>query len=160
MALPEAVVHTKSHDAGLEAHGRVNAAGGRAARRIAEVGIKIFDLRRPGAQDSVFEANAGGPAGPRDRRGSSAGAHLNIAEGAARGDVEQRAVEGVAHAPACSTEPAGLDCAARYGADPRSRTGTVPHPVAGKIALNAEDQAPVLQVEPDGAAEQTAGRFG
>src|SRR5262249_3512583 len=126
----------------------VDATEGCAARRVAEVGIKVFDLRRPGTQDSVFKAHAGGPAGPRDRRGASAGAHLNIAKGAARGDVEKRAIEGVAHAAACSAEPAGLDRAAWHRADPRSRALIFSHPFASRFALNVKHQTSILFSDP------------
>src|SRR4029078_2851871 len=77
LPLPEAIIHTKTNDAGLEADVCVDAAGGGPARRIAQVRIKIFDLRGPGTENPIFKAHARRPASAVDGRRSRARRHLN-----------------------------------------------------------------------------------
>src|SRR5262249_34566071 len=96
----EAVVQAEADDVFLEGDIAVRgAAGRRAAGRLAEIDVEIFDLGRPSTQEGVFEADAGRPAklgfglsrAARDR-------HLDVAERCATSDVRQPAIEGIADA--------------------------------------------------------------
>src|SRR4051794_15070113 len=89
------VVHRRS-DGGVEA---------------AEVDVEIFELRRPIAHEGVFDAGADGPAelvaGRRGqgRSASGDGARLDVAVCAARGDIRQPTVEGIADPAAEGGKP-------------------------------------------------------
>src|SRR4029077_15006091 len=63
-ALPEFVVHAEPDDVDLVACCRARSADCGATVGLAKIGVKIFDLRRPGSENCVFDAQAGGPAGP------------------------------------------------------------------------------------------------
>src|SRR6476646_10634951 len=63
-ALPELIVHAEPDDVDLVACCRARSADRGATGGIAKIGIKIFDLRRPGSENCVFDAEARGPAGP------------------------------------------------------------------------------------------------
>src|SRR5882762_6353676 len=58
----EAVVHADLADVGSELDVGIEAARCRAAGCLAEIDVEIFDLRRPGAEEGVFDTGAGGPA--------------------------------------------------------------------------------------------------
>src|SRR5690349_21296567 len=62
--LPETVIDAEPDDARLKARRGVDTARGSAAGRCTQIGIKIFDLRRPRSEDAIFEANTGGPPDP------------------------------------------------------------------------------------------------
>ena len=90
---------------------------GRALHRI-QVGVEIFDLRRPVVHEGVFEAAAQHPA--ELRLGGAAEAQrvgLDVAERGAGGEVGQEAVEGVADAAARGAEPGVLGFAAQWAVD-------------------------------------------
>src|SRR6476646_3673397 len=62
--LPELIVHAEPDDVDLVACCRARSADCGATGGVAKIGIKIFDLRRPGSENCVFDAEARGPAGP------------------------------------------------------------------------------------------------
>lgn len=155
----EAVVHAETDHVGLvrDLAVRAAAAGRGVARDLAEVDVKIFDLRRPVVEEGPFDAGARRPAdvGLVDRSAVRRGA-LDVAECGATGDVGQEAVEGVADAAAAGAQPTVLGRAARGaagGAGSAAGRRSV-DPAGIDVTFQAEDEVAGLPVVAEGAAEQ------
>src|ERR1041385_6690460 len=105
----EPVVQAGANDVFLEAD-IVHDRGDRGIE-AAEIDVEIFKLGAPVAEEGVFDAGAGGPAELVVRRRSREASErhvdggLDLAVGAAAGDVRQPAVEGVAEPAAECGEP-------------------------------------------------------
>src|SRR5262249_50716442 len=143
----------ESHDARFKADRRVDAAGCGAACGVAEIGIKIFNLCRPRAENCIFKAEASGPSRAVCRCVEPIRQRLNVTARANLGDIEQRAVERISDAPTRGREPAGLDPATRRGANACTATVRVSHPITGAIAFKSENKISVLRVEAQSCAE-------
>src|SRR4029079_9039803 len=153
-ALPELIVHAEPDDVDLVACCRARSADRGATGGIAKIGIKIFDLRRPGSENCVFDAEARGPAGPIGGCGHAVREHLDIAERAACGEVGQCAIKGITDPATRGGKPAGLDLAAGQTAKAGPGTGRTSDPAAGGVAFKAEDEWSALHIESDCSAHQ------
>src|SRR5207247_1347199 len=153
--LLELVVQPRADDVRVELDVvRRHRSAGRAAIELAEIDVEIFELGRPVADEGVFDAKAGGPAGLRlAGAGEAWRRRLDVAERAARGDVGQEAVERVADAAAQGGEPAELGLAAERAIE-HGRALDV-GPVV--IAFDAEHPGAGLDVVAGGEAGQRAG---
>src|SRR5262249_41099914 len=82
------------------------------AGRVADIGIEIFELGGPVADDHALKADAHRPARIGVARTGEAGAvGLDVAEGHAAGDIGHPAIPGVADPAAHSAEPGVLGLA-------------------------------------------------
>src|SRR6185312_2956903 len=154
----EAVVHADADHVGLvgDLGVRTAAAGRRVAGDVAEIGVEVFELRRPVRHERPFDAGAGDPAelGLVDAA-AILRRRLDVADRRAARDVGQEAIPGVADAAAAGGQPGVLGLAAIAGAG-RTRAAARARavgPACVDIALETEHEVAGLHVVTERAAD-------
>src|SRR5260221_1009246 len=152
----ETVVQARTHDVHFQVDIGRGAACRRFARRVADIGVEIFELRGPVVGDHAFDADADRPAGIGvARAGKAAEVRLDVAERDAAGDIRQPAIPRVTDAAAHRAEPAVLGFA---GGSAANRGVTDVGPI--DVAFEAEHPraAERLPIVAGGDAEHAAAR--